>query len=264
MDNCTKLFRIKKTCLEMLHDRGYLVSQVTCTRSPHSHLLACGASAAVLFLVSHYSVPLLLCTSVLLHFVARPGRRQGSKAHKLSCTDEQEDLDMDKATFREQYSEDPTREDLTTLVPKQDDPTEQVAWRAPCQSLCGAPAGRTLSSVPCAVLCAPFGPCAALCAPIGPCAALCAPLGPNEDAEGGRRVRRCGAAAQIFVFFPEEVKVGVKSIKTFAERMRNESVNRAIMVVIGSLTPFSRQCLAEMAPKYYIEVVRAARRRTAC
>jgi len=29
MDNCTKLFRIKKTCLEMLHDRGYLVSQVT-------------------------------------------------------------------------------------------------------------------------------------------------------------------------------------------------------------------------------------------
>jgi len=58
--------------------------------------------------------------------------------------------------------------------------------------------------------------------------------------------------------------VGVKSIKTFAERMRNESVNRAIMVVIGSLTPFSRQCLAEMAPKYYIEVVRAPRRRTAC
>lgn len=72
---------------------------------------------------------------------------------------------------------------------------------------------------------------------------------------GGARPQRCVAAAQIFVFFPEEVKVGVKSIKTFAERMRNESVNRAIMVVIGSLTPFSRQCLAEMAPKYYIEVV---------
>jgi len=40
MDNCTKLFRIKKTCLEMLHDRGYLVSQVTRTRTPHSRLLA--------------------------------------------------------------------------------------------------------------------------------------------------------------------------------------------------------------------------------
>lgn len=33
---------------------------------------------------------------------------------------------MDKQTFREQYSEDPKREDLTVLVPKQDDPTEQV------------------------------------------------------------------------------------------------------------------------------------------
>ncbi len=33
---------------------------------------------------------------------------------------------MDKPTFREQYSEDPKRDDLTTLVPKQDDPTEQV------------------------------------------------------------------------------------------------------------------------------------------
>ena len=66
--------------------------------------------------------------------------------------------------------------------------------------------------------------------------------------------------AQIFVFFPDEVKVGVKTIKVFAERMRNESVQRAIMVVIGSLTPFSRQCLAEMQPTYYIEMVRAHRR----
>ena len=32
MDNCTKLYRIKKTCMEMLHDRGYLVSQVQLAR----------------------------------------------------------------------------------------------------------------------------------------------------------------------------------------------------------------------------------------
>lgn len=36
---------------------------------------------------------------------------------------------------------------------------------------------------------------------------------------------------QIFVFFAEEAKVGVKSIKTYAERMRNEAVSRAVMVV---------------------------------
>ena len=63
--------------------------------------------------------------------------------------------------------------------------------------------------------------------------------------------------AQIFVFFPEEDKVGVKSIKTFAERMRNEGVSRALMVTQANMTPFARQCLAEMQPKYYIEVVRA-------
>lgn len=59
---------------------------------------------------------------------------------------------------------------------------------------------------------------------------------------------------QIFVFFPDEPKVGVKTIKTFAERMRNEGVGRAMMVVATSMTPFARQCLTEMAPKYYIEV----------
>lgn len=61
---------------------------------------------------------------------------------------------------------------------------------------------------------------------------------------------------QIFVFYPEEDKVGVKTIKTFAERMRNEGVARAVMVTQANMTPFARQCLAEMAPKYYIEVVR--------
>ena len=60
---------------------------------------------------------------------------------------------------------------------------------------------------------------------------------------------------QVFVFFPEEDKVGVKTIKTFAERMRNEGVNRAVMVTQVNMTPFARQCLQEMAPKYYIEVV---------
>lgn len=37
------------------------------------------------------------------------------------------------------------------------------------------------------------------------------------------------------MFFAEDPKVGVKTIKTYAERMRGEGVNRAIMVVqVGS------------------------------
>jgi CTP:molybdopterin cytidylyltransferase MocA len=38
-------------------------------------------------------------------------------------------------------------------------------------------------------------------------------------------------ALQIFVFFADDPKVGVKTIKIYAERMRNEGVSRAIMVV---------------------------------
>ena len=36
--------------------------------------------------------------------------------------------------------------------------------------------------------------------------------------------------------------------------MKNEQVFRAIMVVQQSLTPFAKQCLVEMAPKYILEV----------
>ena len=96
----------------------------------------------------------------------------------------QDDLTSGVDAFRERYGDAPKRDDLTILVPKQDDPTEQ-----------------------------------------------------------------------IFVFFPEEPKVGVKVIKTFAERMRGEGVFRALVVAAAPMTPFARQCLAEMAPKYTIEVV---------
>lgn len=61
---------------------------------------------------------------------------------------------------------------------------------------------------------------------------------------------------QVFVFFPDEAKVGVKGIKAFAERMRSEAVFRAVVVAQAAMTPFARQCLTEMAPKYTIEVVR--------
>eukprot|EP00887_Chlorella_sp_A99_P004833 scaffold4.g4833.t1 len=59
---------------------------------------------------------------------------------------------------------------------------------------------------------------------------------------------------QTFVFFPDEVKVGVKTIKALAERMRSDSVSKAILVVQGNMTPFAKQCLQEMQPKYQLEL----------
>lgn len=49
---------------------------------------------------------------------------------------------------------------------------------------------------------------------------------------------------QIFVFFPDEVKVGVKTIKLLAERMRNEGVQRAIMVTQVRLVGVD-ECVSE-------------------
>mmetsp|Transcript_6207 Transcript_6207/g.16442 ORF Transcript_6207/g.16442 Transcript_6207/m.16442 type:complete len:203 (-) Transcript_6207:551-1159(-) len=120
MEALNRLFRIRHTCLQMLKDRGYLVSM--------------------------------------------------------------EELNLTKDMFRERYGENPRKDDLTILVPRQDDPTEQM-----------------------------------------------------------------------FVFFPEEQKVGVKTIKVVAERMKAESVSRAIMVISSNLTPFAKQCLADLMPKLHIE-----------
>jgi len=51
---------------------------------------------------------------------------------------------------------------------------------------------------------------------------------------------------QIFVFWPEDPKVGVKPIKRYMERMNEEDVKRAILVVQQNMTAFARQAMAEI------------------
>lgn len=66
--------------------------------------------------------------------------------------------------------------------------------------------------------------------------------------------KRDDPSENIFVFFPEEEKVGVKTIKDYAKRMKEENVYRAIIVVQASLTPFAKQSLLEcQTQKFYIE-----------
>jgi DNA-directed RNA polymerase I, II, and III subunit RPABC1 len=59
---------------------------------------------------------------------------------------------------------------------------------------------------------------------------------------------------QIYVFFPEEPKVGVKTMKNYTNRMKSENVFRAILVVQQSLTPFARACISEISTKFHLEV----------
>lgn len=42
-------------------------------------------------------------------------------------------------------------------------------------------------------------------------------------------------------------------LQVIAERMKAESVSRAIMVIASNLTPFAKQCLLDLMPKLHIE-----------
>lgn len=58
---------------------------------------------------------------------------------------------------------------------------------------------------------------------------------------------------QMFVFFPEEAKIGIKTIKTYCQRMQEENISKAIIVVQQGMTPSAKQSLVDMAPKYILE-----------
>mmetsp|Transcript_26395 Transcript_26395/g.79151 ORF Transcript_26395/g.79151 Transcript_26395/m.79151 type:complete len:230 (-) Transcript_26395:21-710(-) len=63
---------------------------------------------------------------------------------------------------------------------------------------------------------------------------------------------------QVFVFLPDEEKVGVKTIKQYCEMMKEASVSHAILVVKQGITPFAKTALQEMASMYLIEHFRDA------
>jgi DNA-directed RNA polymerase I, II, and III subunit RPABC1 len=66
-------------------------------------------------------------------------------------------------------------------------------------------------------------------------------------------VHRDDPTNQIFVFFPEEVSVGVKTIKTYIERMGDTGANRAILVYRQNLTPPAVKTINNLTQKYTME-----------
>lgn len=51
----------------------------------------------------------------------------------------------------------------------------------------------------------------------------------------------------------EEPKVGIKTIKVYCQRMQEENITRALIVVQQGMTPSAKQSLVDMAPKYVLE-----------
>ncbi|XP_038899369.1 DNA-directed RNA polymerases II and IV subunit 5A-like [Benincasa hispida] len=72
------------------------------------------------------------------------------------------------------------------------------------------------------------------------------------------KAKRNDSSDQIYVFFPEEQKVGVKTLKTYTSRMKSENVSRAILVVQQNLTPFARTSISEVSTKFHLEVFQEA------
>ena len=58
--------------------------------------------------------------------------------------------------------------------------------------------------------------------------------------------KRDDPTESIFVFWPLDPKVGVKPIKRYMERMNEEDVKRAILVVQQNMTAFARQAISEI------------------
>ncbi|CAH1425478.1 unnamed protein product [Lactuca virosa] len=58
----------------------------------------------------------------------------------------------------------------------------------------------------------------------------------------------------IYVFFPNELKIGVKVIKAYMFLMRDENIHRAIIVVRHGMTPSAKACQAEIAGMYQMDV----------
>ncbi|XP_062146779.1 DNA-directed RNA polymerases II and IV subunit 5A-like isoform X1 [Alnus glutinosa] len=72
------------------------------------------------------------------------------------------------------------------------------------------------------------------------------------------KAKRNNSSDQIYVFFPEEPKVGVKTMKTYSQRMKSENVFTAILVVQQSLTPFARSSISEISSKFQLDVFQEA------
>lgn len=57
----------------------------------------------------------------------------------------------------------------------------------------------------------------------------------------------------IIVFFADDPKVGVKTLKAYFDQMESEKIKRGILVVQAKLTPFAKQLLHDMSASYVLE-----------
>ncbi|XP_040595046.1 DNA-directed RNA polymerases I, II, and III subunit RPABC1 isoform X1 [Mesocricetus auratus] len=76
---------------------------------------------------------------------------------------------------------------------------------------------------------------------------------PEKPKTTGRAGRWWPSAVRSCCVSTEEPKVGIKTIKVYCQRMQEENITRALIVVQQGMTPSAKQSLVDMAPKYVLE-----------
>ncbi|KAJ6812087.1 DNA-directed RNA polymerases II and IV subunit 5A [Iris pallida] len=78
----------------------------------------------------------------------------------------------------------------------------------------------------------------------------------NRDELSIKACKAKDPEAQIYVFFPDDVRIGVTHIKKYIDRIKSENATRAILVVQQNLTPMAKRSIQEVSQAYHMEVFR--------
>lgn len=60
-------------------------------------------------------------------------------------------------------------------------------------------------------------------------------------------------ADQMYVFFPEEKKIGQKTIEAYVKKIEDEDITKAIVVAAEGYTPSAIKLIESLKPKYKID-----------
>lgn len=58
----------------------------------------------------------------------------------------------------------------------------------------------------------------------------------------------------IYVFFPDEQKVGVDTVRRYKDIMKENNIKRAIIVIMLKITPFAKTDIITSLNEFYIEI----------